>query len=135
MIKVTIKFTLGSANDLPCVPSYLIIVREQQCWLLDDGEHHGDGAQWSLEAEQPGRNSVSTSHLHTSKAVLLQSQILYFLMSTPGNDREMVTMDRMELRGQTSIPAIFDISQAIQEVPGPGKHKHLAGNFDFSLSD
>lgn len=55
-------------------------------------------------------------------------------MST-GNDTEMVTKDRREPGGQTSFSVIIGFTQAIQEMPGPGKHKHLAGNFYFSLSD
>lgn len=52
-----------------------------------------------------------------------------------GNDTEMVTKDRREPGGQTSFSVITGFTQAIQEMPGPGKHKHLAGNFYFSLSD
>lgn len=55
-------------------------------------------------------------------------------MST-GNDTEIVTKDRMEPGGQTSFSVIPGFTQAIQEMPERGKHKHLAGNFYFSLSD
>lgn len=116
MTKVTIKFTLGSANDLPCAPSYPIIVTEPQCWLLmmesTTGKGHSGlwrlssqgGILWSHHAIPPTprcqQRNVFTFHLHSSKPVLLQSQILYFLISTTGNDREMVTTDRRSSGGK-----------------------------------
>lgn len=43
---------------------------------------------------------------YDNKAVLLQSQILYFLMSA-GNDTEMVTKDRREPGGKQAFPSLL----------------------------
>lgn len=37
----------------------------------------------------------------------------------------MVTKDRREPGGQTSFSVIIGFTQAIQEMPGPGKHNFL----------